>query len=447
VSVVPEGWIVVPFTEIFDVQGGTQPPKITFVYEPKDGYVQLLQIRDFGNKPVPTYIKDKQSLKKCAEHDILIARYGASLGRILTGLYGAYNVAMAKVDVPDEFVRQYVFHLLNSSHFQSPLKLVSRSAQNGFNKSDLREFEIPVAPINEQQRIADKLDSLLSRVDSCRERLDRVPSILRRFRQSVLAAATSGKLTEDWREERGLTKAGWESKPLSEILLGIESGLNVKCVERPGLPSEKGLVKISAVTWGEFNDNESKTLPTTSEIPESTRIQRGDFLISRANTLELVAACVIVERVTRPVYLSDKVLRLVIPNEQKLWVLYSLRSEKGRKQIQTLASGNQLSMRNISQANLRSIIIVEPPSPERDEAVERVQRLLAFADRIEQKHSLALANVKRLTSSLLAKAFCGELVPQDPNDEPASELLKRIQAKREAQSTPKKKAVKQKATT
>ena len=111
---------------------------------------------------------------------------------------------MAKVDVPKEFERKFVFHLLNSEHFQAPLRLVSRSAQNGFNKEDLAEFDLPIPPLNEQKRIADKLDAVVARVDACRERLDRVPVILKLFRQAVLAAATSGKLTEEWRNDNGI---------------------------------------------------------------------------------------------------------------------------------------------------------------------------------------------------------------------------------------------------
>ncbi len=433
-TTLPDGWTTCPFTDAFDVQGGTQPPKSTFIHQPRPGYVQLLQIRDFGSKPVPTYIEDTSSLKKCSEQDILIARYGASLGRILTGLSGAYNVAMAKVDIPDGFVRRYVFHLLNSSHFQDPLKLVSRSAQNGFNKSDLSEFLVPIAPINEQKRIADKLDSLLSRVDSCRERLDRVPAILNRFRQSVLAAAISGKLTEEWRERNGVSLESWKSEPLGDLLSAIESGINVKCTERPPQPTEKGLVKISAVTWGAYNDDESKTLPAEMEIPASTRIQIGDFLISRANTLELVGACVIVDRVSRPVYLSDKVLRLVLPEELKLWILYFLRSAEGRKQIESLASGNQLSMRNISQASLRSIMIKLPSTSEREEIIAKVKSLLDSADRLGRRYEAAHKSTEILNPSILAKAFRGDLVPQNPDDEPASVLLERIREQRQISS-------------
>ena len=156
----------------------------------------------------------------------------------------------------------------------------------------------------------------------------------------------------------------------------------------------------------------------------------GDFSISRANTLELVAACVIVEKVERPVFLSDKVLRVVMNEEYKKWILFWLRSENGRQQIESLASENQLSMRNITQASIKSITLKLPCEIEQQEIVRRVEALFAKADRIEAQYKNARQQVDRLTPALLAKAFRGELVPQDPNDEPASVLLERVKEAR-----------------
>ena len=102
-------------------------------------------------------------------------------------------------------------------------------------------YEIPLPPLNEQKRIADKLDAVLARVDACRERLDRVPVILKRFRQAVLAAATSGKLTEEWREERNKDDSTWKNARLEVWFEGIEAGINVQCEERPPAPMSAGL--------------------------------------------------------------------------------------------------------------------------------------------------------------------------------------------------------------
>ena len=288
----------------------------------------------------------------------------------------------------------------------------------------------PLAPVGEQRRIADRLDGLLARVDACRARLDRVPALLKRFRQSVLAAATSGELTDDWRAERGRDLVKWEHAAVGTLIESIEAGVNVQCEERPPNDGERGLVKISAVTWGTFNEDQSKTLAAEQRVPESTRIRVGDFLISRANTIELVGACVVVRQIRRAVYLSDKVLRLIMPDDLKPWLLWCLRSREGRRQIEALASGNQLSMRNLSQANLRRVEVPLPAQDERAEIARRVEALFAFADRLEAGYAAARAQADRLTPALLAKAFRGKLVPQDPNDEPASVLLERIRAAR-----------------
>src|SRR5205807_6803743 len=104
----------------FDIQGGTQPPKTRFIYEPRTGYVRLLQIRDFGDKPLPTYVPRNELLKTCRTEDILIGRYGASVGRICTGLEGAYNVALVKVIIPSILFRGFVHLLLQSDWFQRP---------------------------------------------------------------------------------------------------------------------------------------------------------------------------------------------------------------------------------------------------------------------------------------------------------------------------------------
>ncbi|MBC7193972.1 restriction endonuclease subunit S [Marinobacter sp.] len=153
----------VPFMDVCDIQGGTQPPKSEWISSPKDGYVRMLQIRDFTQPKNPKieYVKNKSSLKKCENGDILIARYGASIGRILTGLSGAYNVAMAKCIYDDgDIEKRYLYHWLNSDNFQNAVAgFGGRAAQAGFNKRDLSHLEFPLPPLAEQKRIAKILDA------------------------------------------------------------------------------------------------------------------------------------------------------------------------------------------------------------------------------------------------------------------------------------------------
>lgn len=148
------------FIEVCDIQGGTQPPKDEFVYEKKDGYIRLLQIQDFKREDKTVYIKDRHTLKKCNDDDILIGRYGASIGKILSGLSGAYNVALVKA-IPDlkKINKRFLWHFLNSVAFQEFIKNVStRAAQAGFNKDDLAKLKIYLPSLNEQVKIASVLD-------------------------------------------------------------------------------------------------------------------------------------------------------------------------------------------------------------------------------------------------------------------------------------------------
>ena len=161
VHVLPERWTWEWFTDVMDVDGGTQPPASTFIDGPRPGYIRLVQIRDFESDSHITYIPDSPKWRKCHASDVLIARYGASLGRICTGLEGAYNVALAKV-VPTERVHlPFAYHLLRSNYFQGPLLASGgRSAQAGFNKDGLSVIPLPIPPIPEQRAIAHILGSL-----------------------------------------------------------------------------------------------------------------------------------------------------------------------------------------------------------------------------------------------------------------------------------------------
>ncbi|MCQ4257945.1 restriction endonuclease subunit S [Stutzerimonas stutzeri] len=219
--------------------------------------------------------------------------------------------------------------------------------------------------------------------------------------------------------------AGWTACTLGDIVERIETGKSVRCNERPPQGTEDGLVKISAVTWGEFDEQESKTLFDSSHLKPEEKIQLGDFLISRANTLELVGSCVMVKRISKNLYLSDKVLRLVLPDEAKPWLLVCLRSQAGREQIESLATGNQLSMRNISQQALREIHMPLPPLAEQTRIAAKLDELLAQVDTLKARIDGIPALLKRFRQSVLAAAVSGRLTEewrrascQIPEDQP-----------------------------
>ena len=162
---IPSTWCWVSHNQLFEISGGSQPPKSQFVDSPKSGYIRLYQIRDYGSNPMPVYIPQEKANKITKEGDIILARYGGSLGKVFWAKDGAYNVAMAKV-IPlfdSEFVnKQYLFLFYQSSIYQYLVKDHSRSAQAGFNKDDLKDLFFPLPPLEEQSRIVEIYKSVTS---------------------------------------------------------------------------------------------------------------------------------------------------------------------------------------------------------------------------------------------------------------------------------------------
>lgn len=141
---IPSNWEAIPLSEIMDYAGGSQPPASEFIEEYRDGYVRFVQIRDYYSNSHITYIPIRKSNKLCTETDIMIARYGASLGRICYGLNGAYNVALAKVSPKVKEYTEYLRIFLMSDGFYNKINSIGqRAAQAGFNKDDIENILIP----------------------------------------------------------------------------------------------------------------------------------------------------------------------------------------------------------------------------------------------------------------------------------------------------------------
>ncbi len=153
-------------TDVCDFQGGTQPPKEEWINEPREGYIRMLQIRDFtkGRQEHIEFVKDTKKLNKCVADDILIGRYGASVGKILTGLAGAYNVAIIRT-IPNEerLTKKFLYYLLKGVDFQNFISSIgARAAQAGFNKEDLSYFKLHLPSLQEQEVIVEVLSKLES---------------------------------------------------------------------------------------------------------------------------------------------------------------------------------------------------------------------------------------------------------------------------------------------
>lgn len=438
-------WCSVKFTDVLDVQGGTQPPKSQFISEPSDGYVRLLQIRDFGKKPVPTFIPDTTKIKKCIKRDVLIGRYGASLGRICTGMEGAYNVALAKVLITSGVVVEYVKYYLLSEEFQNPLRLLSRSAQNGFNKDDLSRFDFNLAPLAEQKKIATKLDELLAQVDTIKTRLDAIPNILKRFRQSVLAAAVSGKLTEDWRNEID-TKNGYPASWSRKGFLDIGELSRGKSKHRPRKDPKLFGNKYPFIQTGEVANSDGRIYSANKfysdfGLQQSKLFPKGTLCITIAANIADTAILDI------DACFPDSIVGFVAFKEECVVEFIKYLVDVNKNNLEEFAPAT--AQKNINLKILNELSFPLPTIKEQSEIVRRVEEFTTFADQIEQRVKEAQTRVNNLTQSILAKAFRGELTAEWREKNPdlisgensAEALLEKIKKEREAieKAKPKKK--------
>ena len=205
---------------------------------------------------------------------------------------------------------------------------------------------------------------------------------------------------------------GWAMATVGDLVQRIEAGKNFRCIERPPEAGELGVVKVSAVSWGKFREAESKTVPADVEVDERARIVAGDLLISRANTIELVGATVRVEQVSRRLYLSDKVLRLNAPIDLRSWLHRYLSSPGARRLLAAASSGNQMSMRNISQAGMLQLPIPVAPAVEQERIADKLDAVLARVDACRDCLDRMPAILKRFRRSVLAAATSGRLTEE-----------------------------------
>lgn len=171
---IPKTWVWCSHNSILDISGGSQPAKSYFETILKPNYIRLYQIRDYGESPVPVYIPINLASKQTKKGDILLARYGGSLGKVFYAEQGAYNVAMAKVIFKFEnlIYKEFAYYYYLSDLYQGKLKEISRTAQTGFNITDFNDMYFPLPPINEQQRIVQKMEELFSSLDDIQKNLE-----------------------------------------------------------------------------------------------------------------------------------------------------------------------------------------------------------------------------------------------------------------------------------
>ncbi len=168
--------------DVCDFQGGTQPPKEEWIAEPRDGYIRMLQIRDYtqGDEKFVEYVLDNGKLHKCTKDDIMLSRYGY-IGQAFMGLEGAYNVALVKVIKKEEILSKYLLYYFKSKYFQNHLleNVGARATIPGFNKTELQNAVIEIPTIEYQKNVANILTKNESIIDTHHQQLSALDDLIK----------------------------------------------------------------------------------------------------------------------------------------------------------------------------------------------------------------------------------------------------------------------------
>jgi type I restriction enzyme, S subunit len=436
-SELPDGWACAPLSElcIRIVDGSHNPPKATDVGLPMlsarniqrravhfDDY-RLISEEDFATEDRRTQV---------TAGDVLLTIVG-TIGRVAIVPADAPKFALqrsvAVLKMAPIIASRYLAYALESPRIQQHfLDTAKGTAQKGVYLKALGELKLDLAPKDEQTRIADQLDTLLARIQACQDRLDAIPVLLKRFRKAVLNSAMRGELSE-------ADRSPWDESTIGDIAVDLRYGTSKKCSFESG---GHGVLRIPNIgRHGSIDTTDLKRAEFDSSEVQKLALQDGDLLVIRSNgSVELVGATGLVTEAEAGLLFAGYLMRLRVDSARtrpafiRMWLAASTQ----RRLIEQTAKSTS-GVNNLNAEELRSLPLRIPQLHEQDEIIRRVNALFKLADRIEARHAAALAQAQRLSPLTLAKAFRGELVPQDPNDEPASALLARIDKQRATAST------------
>jgi type I restriction enzyme S subunit len=399
VSAVPAGWTSARLGDVATIITGSTPP--TADQSLYGGSIPFVKPPHLRGESVPQTeqtisVAGLRKTRTVGEGATLVSCIGALGKTALTTEMTAFNQQINAIVFHPQIRPKFGFYAcqrlkpyLHSVASATTIPIV--------NKSKLSEATICFPNTNEQDRIVAEIEKQFTRIEAGVASLRAARRKASAYRRSLL------RLVVD--------PDKWPTRNLGDVLIDIESGASFKCIERPPAVGEFGVVKISAVTWGTYDEDESKTCLPGASLDDQLLIKSGDFLFSRANTLELVGACVIANQVDRRVMLSDKVLRFRFEGVEPRWVLHCLRSPVGRRQIESLASGNQLSMRNIGQDRIKRIALPFPPLDiQRTLADDVENRLNAAARLVSECIDSSIKRSQQLRQATLSRAFLGTLL-------------------------------------
>ncbi|MCA1576996.1 MAG: restriction endonuclease subunit S [Acidobacteria bacterium] len=428
----PSGWAQYKVEELFYSFSGGTPSKSKPEYWRGD--IPWVSSGEFnsdvinqGTEFITAAGLENSSAKLCRPGSVIVVvRSGIlkhTLPVALSGRELAINQDIKAFDSGDEDLNRWLFlSLKNSAKEILGLNREGTTVQS-VKYETLKEHQLAIPPLNEQRRILTMLEKLSSRVNAAQERLATIPRILKRFRQSVIDSSCAGTLTVDWRLKHNV-----EFQQLSGKL-----GSLARFIDYRGKTPRKANAGIPLITAKNIRPGYLSVEPREyiAENDYDAWMTRGfpnigDVLI----TTEAPLGYVVHIDWTFKFALAQRVICLqfdkdIVFGPYAALVLQSTQFQAG---LRDRATGTTVT--GIKASRLKELSINFPSLDEQKEVVRRVDDLLKSANALEARYVKAKRHVDKLTQSILAKAFRGELVPQDPNDEPASVLLERVRQQR-----------------
>ena len=374
-------------TDICEFQGGSQPPKEQWTNHYKDGYIRMLQIRDFTqNRVDEEFVKITNTIKTCNKDDVLIARYGASIGKILTGLEGAYNVAIMK-SIPNESIlnKRYMYYYFNTQYFQHNIKNVgSRAAQAGFNKTELESMQIYAPSLETQKKIVEVLDKAQELIDKRKEQIKAMDELVKsRFIEIFGDPITNPK--------------GWNTAKLGEICSISRGGSPRPIDEFLGGPIP--WIKISDATKGDdIYIYKTKEGIIEDGVKKSRLIKKGGLIFANCGVSLGFARILKIDGCIHDGWLAFEDFEKSL---DKIFFLKSLNycTEYFRK---TAPDGTQP---NLNTSIMREYVQILPPM----ELQQEFTKFIVQVDKLKSQMESSLKELEDNFNSLMQKAFKGEL--------------------------------------
>ena len=430
----PDGWAEVPLAEIATKVGSGATPKGGAENYAQAGVplIRSMNVVFFGFKRAGlAYLDDAQAAAlanvEVRADDVLLNITGASIGRVTvapTWVDGArVNQHVCIVRTGGAIEPRLLAAYLSSPAMQTQIAGDHYGmTRQALTKAQILGFFVPVPPINEQQRIADKLNTLLARIDACRARLDQVSNFAEQLKQSVLSAARSGPLSVPWREANPGGGA-WQQATLGEVAR-IGTGTTP-------LRSNPSFYAASGIAWVTSAATGLGTISAASEYltPAAVAAHRlkvyppGTLLVAmygEGKTRGQVAELGINATVNQACAAIEVDESVMLRGFAKLML------QANYLAMRDLAEGG--NQPNLNLAKVRGLSLPLPSLAEQAEICSRAERLLALARAMDKRVQMAGRQLQQMVGATLAKAFRGELVPQDPSDEPAQAMLDRLRA-------------------